>query len=98
MEPGAPGSVASVRFTRLVRVRKGQPMSDWKLIRAMRWSVGIVVASGLLVSLPAKAGGDTPFVYPKAKKVEQVDDYHGTKVADPYRGLEDPDTPESKAW
>lgn len=64
----------------------------------MRWSVGIVVASGLLVSLPAKAGGDTPFVYPKAKKVEQVDDYHGTKVADPYRGLEDPDTPESKAW
>ncbi|MEK7755927.1 MAG: prolyl oligopeptidase family serine peptidase, partial [Planctomycetota bacterium] len=73
-------------------------MSDWKLKRAMRWSVGIVVASGLLVSLSAKAGGDAPFVYPKAKKVEQVDDYHGTKVADPYRGLEDPDTPESKAW
>jgi len=73
-------------------------MSEWKLNRMMRWSVGIVVASGLLVSLPSKAGGDTPFVYPKAKKVEQVDDYHGTKVADPYRGLEDPDTPESKAW
>ncbi len=73
-------------------------MSKWKLNRVMRWSVGIVVASGLLVSLPAKAGGDTPFVYPKAKKVEQVDDYHGTKVADPYRGLEDPDSTDTQAW
>ena len=73
-------------------------MSDWKLIRAMRWSVGIVVASGLLVALPAKAGGDAPFVYPKAKKVDQVDDYHGTKVADPYRGLEDPDSTDTQAW
>lgn len=27
--------------------------------------------------------------YPKTKKVDQTDDYHGTKVADPYRWLED---------
>lgn len=37
-------------------------------------------------------------VYPAAKKVEQVDDYHGTKVADPYRWLEDLDTADTKAW
>ncbi|MDX6269665.1 MAG: prolyl oligopeptidase [Acidobacteriota bacterium] len=36
--------------------------------------------------------------YPAAKKVEQVDDYHGTKVADPYRWLEDLDTADTKAW
>jgi prolyl oligopeptidase len=29
-----------------------------------------------------------PIEYPKTKKVEQVDNYHGTKVADPYRWLE----------
>ncbi len=38
------------------------------------------------------------FTYPKAKKVDQMDDYHGTKVADPYRWLENPDSKESRAW
>lgn len=37
-------------------------------------------------------------VYPKTKKVEQVDEYHGIKVADPYRWLEDDNSPETKAW
>jgi len=38
------------------------------------------------------------FAYPQAKKADQVDDYHGTKVADPYRWLENPDSEESRAW
>ena len=41
---------------------------------------------------------DTPFAYPAARLADQTDDYHGTTVADPYRWLEDPDTPESRAW
>lgn len=36
--------------------------------------------------------------YPDSKKVEQVDDYHGTKVSDPYRWLEDANSAETKSW
>lgn len=36
--------------------------------------------------------------YPESKKVDQVDDYHGTSVRDPYRWLEDLDSAETKAW
>ncbi len=73
-------------------------MSESTYKRMMGLLVGIGIAIGLLIGAPANAGGDTPFVYPKAKKVDQVDDYHGTKVADPYRGLEDPDSPDTQAW
>ncbi|RZL35338.1 MAG: S9 family peptidase [Rubrivivax sp.] len=36
--------------------------------------------------------------YPATRKVEQVDTYHGTAVADPYRWLEDDNSAETKAW
>ena len=36
--------------------------------------------------------------YPAAKKVDQVDDYHGVKVNDPYRWLEDTDSADTRAW
>jgi prolyl oligopeptidase len=36
--------------------------------------------------------------YPQARRSDQIDDYHGTKVADPYRWLEDTDSAETHAW
>ncbi|MES2514193.1 MAG: prolyl oligopeptidase family serine peptidase [Bacteroidota bacterium] len=36
--------------------------------------------------------------YPATKTVNQTDDYHGVKVEDPYRWLEDDNSAETKAW
>jgi prolyl oligopeptidase len=48
-----------------------------------------------VVATSAQAQG---LSYPVTRKVDQVDTYHGTAVADPYRWLEDDNSADTKAW
>ncbi|MGH7866044.1 MAG: S9 family peptidase, partial [Candidatus Dormibacteraceae bacterium] len=66
--------------------------------------LGASFIAALADATPSAAGEDpgsatdTPLVYPAAKRGNVVDDYHGVKVADPYRWLEQLDSPETRAW
>jgi len=51
------------------------------------WLLFLLAFSSLISPGPLLAGNVPPpskLDYPKAKSVDQVDHYHGTKVADPY--------------
>ncbi len=48
--------------------------------------------------LTAGVFAQTKIDYPQTKKIQQTDDYHGTKVSDPYRWLEDDNSAETKSW
>ena len=50
------------------------------------------------MQLPAESATERKVTYPESRRVDQVDDYHGLKVADPYRWLEDPDSLETQTW
>ena len=39
-----------------------------------------------------------PITYPTTPKIAHTDSYFGTEVADPYRWLEDDNSPDTKAW
>src|SRR5215510_7946034 len=53
-----------------------------------------LIAPYLIAAQPAASS----LKYPDTKKSDQVDNYFGTKVSDPYRWLEDDNSEETKSW
>ncbi|WP_338874082.1 prolyl oligopeptidase family serine peptidase [Spirosoma sp. SC4-14] len=60
--------------------------------------IHLIRLSLMLSSSVAAAQTNGSLVYPKARKTDQTDTYHGTTVADPYRWLEDDRSAETAEW
>ena len=61
----------------------------------------LAAVAGVLLfgqSVKGQKREDSKVKYPETKKVEQVDEYFGVKVADPYRWLENDRSEETEAW
>jgi prolyl oligopeptidase len=52
----------------------------------------------LALALTTAAISPMKIDYPKTRKIQQTDDYHGVRVEDPYRWLEDDHSEETLAW
>jgi prolyl oligopeptidase len=58
----------------------------------------IIGAAAITLLAACTATQKLSMLYPESKKDAVSEDFFGTKVADPYRWLEDPNSAETKAW
>ena len=61
------------------------------------WSLILTLLFAMTTPSVSQTSG-SQLIYPQVRRGDQVDDYHGTKVADPYRWLEDTDSADTHAW
>ena len=65
---------------------------------SLKFHLAAGAAALVLAGCTLPPAAPTRMAYPLTRPPNQVDDYHGVAVADPYRWLEDDNSSETKAW
>src|SRR5579863_3933798 len=79
--------------------RRIQTPSNLRKSGLLRFAAGLgLCLTMMLESAGAQSPTTTKLGYPSTRRSDVADDYHDTKVDDPYRWLEDDNSDETKAW